>query len=94
VDTIELTQINKALDVEHAITAAELRAMKPMERKLRAARLVDLHERRIRVFTDALDRMNEFTPPVLNELIATALAQAIQKDRESIILWSRVAISG
>lgn len=90
----ELTRTNRAIDAELSITSEQLRAMKPAERRMRAARLEDLFTYRARLFrTTGIDRMAEFVPPTELELVSTALARAIDKDEDSAKFWRKEASS-
>ena len=82
-----IASVNRALDVELGLTGAEHRALKPAQRRQRAARLADLHEIRVGLFRAKLANLHYIVVSAEIEDIATAIARAIDADLDSVKFW-------
>lgn len=83
--TIE--DVSLALQETLALDGAEHRALKPAERRQRAARLADLYEMRARMFAELIDRLHDVVVPGALYDVASATARGMQADRDSMRFW-------
>lgn len=72
-----------------AIPAAELRAMKPAERRQRASHLADLYEIRAQLFAE-LDLATAVLPGAVKD-VAMGMARAADNDKDSVKFWRHEA---
>jgi hypothetical protein len=82
-NTVE--EVSRVIDLICAIDGAELRAMKPAERRIRASRLADLFEIRARYWHEL--NVNAHRVDTIPGVYGAACALAERSDRDSARFW-------